>query len=221
MNLSDLTLTLEMHLAGTRSVFFVQVGSNDGVQGDPLHQLILRNRRWRGMFVEPVPFLFRRLVSNYHNADRFVFVNKAISVEAGRQTFYYVAEEAKTYLSGNLPFWYDQLGSFNRDHILKHLDGKLGPYIIEQEVETQTLPDLLDEHGVSQVDLLHIDTEGFDEQVLSQFDFVKYKPSVVFFEHLHLSQDEKASAAALLRSNGYTLSIYGTDTLALLSDQAR
>ena len=34
-------------LAGKQSVFFVQVGSNDGVQGDPIHRLIAMNPHWR------------------------------------------------------------------------------------------------------------------------------------------------------------------------------
>lgn len=33
-----------------------------------------------------------------------------------------------------LPVWYDQLGSFDRQHIVKHLDGRLEPFIVTSNV---------------------------------------------------------------------------------------
>ena len=52
-------------------VFFVQVGSNDGIRGDPIHELIIANKKWRGIFIEPVRFFFDRLKHNYGNSNRF------------------------------------------------------------------------------------------------------------------------------------------------------
>ncbi|MBT8114607.1 MAG: hypothetical protein KJP04_04470, partial [Arenicella sp.] len=66
-------------LSGKTSVFFVQVGSNDGIHGDPLHDIIATNKNWIGIFIEPVGFLFERLVRNYGISKRFIFENKAIA----------------------------------------------------------------------------------------------------------------------------------------------
>ena len=44
--------------------------------------------------------------------------------------FYYVSENAKGEFKEDIPFWYDQIGSFSKNHIIQHLDGKLEPYII-------------------------------------------------------------------------------------------
>jgi len=68
-------------VAGKPAVFFVQVGSNDGVQGDPIHDLIVSRESWRGIFIEPIDFLFQRLRKNYGEAERFVFENVAIALE--------------------------------------------------------------------------------------------------------------------------------------------
>ncbi len=203
-------------LAVKESVFFVQVGSNDGIQGDPLHNLIIKHPNWRGMFIEPVPFLFERLKRNYQYSDRFTFENVAISTETKATKFYYVSELAKVELGRGLPDWHDQLGSFNRDHILKHLEGRLEPYIVEEEIESITLQELFDRNHIKTIDLLHIDTEGFDYKVLSQVDFSRYHPSAVLYEHKHLSAEEKHSAESLLKKHNYRwVSYKNGDTLAL------
>ncbi|HKR13161.1 MAG TPA: FkbM family methyltransferase [Pyrinomonadaceae bacterium] len=211
---SDLTIQEQILKAvGQKSaVFFVQVGSNDGVQGDPIHDLIVERPGWRGIFIEPIDFLFQRLRSNYGNADRFVFENVAIGTEKGSKKFYYVSEKAKEL---DLPYWHDQLGSFDREHITRALGEQMIPYIVAADIECLPLQDVLDRNGVEAIDLIHIDTEGFDYKVLSQIDLERYKPAVILFEHHLLPDDEFASARKLLRGNGYRLVQYGNDILAL------
>lgn len=205
------------NLSGKESVFFVQVGSNDGIHGDPLHDIIATNINWKGMFVEPVSFLFERLVRNYGFSERFIFENKAIAPNRGVVEFFYVSEKAKAKLGDELPFWYDQLGSFDKNHILKHLDGVLEPYIVCESIDTVTLQDIFDKHAVTSIDLIHIDTEGYDYKILSTLDFSKYQPSIILYEHMHLSDVEKNAAESLLRDNGYRCVQYAGDTLATIN----
>src|SRR5688500_13005578 len=40
--------------------FFVQIGANDATHNDPLNRAI-RRADWRGLLVEPVPYVFARL----------------------------------------------------------------------------------------------------------------------------------------------------------------
>lgn len=195
------------------SVFFVQVGSNDGVQGDPIHDLIISRNGWRGIFIEPIDFLFQRLRKNYGEANRFVFENVAIGTEKGSKTFYYVSEKAKSEL--DLPYWHDQLGSFDKAHITRALGEQMSPYIVEENIECLPLQDVLDRNGVEAIDLVHIDTEGFDYKVLSQLNLKRYKPAVILFEHHLLSDDEFDQSRKLLRGAGYRLLEYGNDTLAI------
>ena len=195
------------------AVFFVQVGSNDGLQGDPIHDLIVARENWSGIFIEPIDFLFQRLRRNYGDAERFIFENVAIGSEKGSKKFYYVSEKAKSEL--NLPYWHDQLGSFDKDHITRMMGEEMRPYIVEEDVECLPLQDVLDRNRVNTIDLLHIDTEGFDYKVLSQLDLKRYKPSVILFEHHLLPNDEFDKARKLLRGNGYRLVQYGNDILAI------
>ncbi len=202
-------------LADNPSVFFVQVGSNDGVRGDPIHDLIVENSGWKGMFIEPVKHLFEKLKSNYQGRDGFIFENVAVGTERGARVFYHVSEEARRVLGAHLPNWYDQVGSFDRQHIANLVQGKLEPFIVEETVQCVPLQDVLSAHGVDRIDLLHIDTEGFDYKVLAQLDFSKYRPAIVLFEHRHLSDEEKQNAASLLKSEGYRCRHCGADTLAV------
>ncbi len=195
------------------AVFFVQVGSNDGLQGDPIHDLIVARENWSGIFIEPIDFLFQRLRRNYGSAERFIFENVAIGSEKGSKKFYYVSEKAKSEL--NLPYWHDQLGSFDKDHITKMMGEEMRPYIVEEDVQCLPLQDVLDRNRVNTIDLLHIDTEGFDYKVLSQLDLQRYKPSVILFEHHLLPNDEFDKARKLLRGNSYRLVQYGNDILAI------
>jgi FkbM family methyltransferase len=204
-------------LESAEDVFLVQVGSNDGVQGDPLHPLIRAHPGWRGLFIEPVPYQFERLRRNYVRLpaarSRFSFENVAIAAEPGRRPFYYVSEQARA-RGDDLPIWCEQLGSFDREHIVSHLEGRLAPHIVEQDVECATLSDVLVRNRVERLDLLHVDTEGYDYEVLLQLDWQRWRPRVIVFEVVHLTEPERAEAVALLRSQSYRLSLLGYDLLA-------
>ncbi len=190
----------------------VQIGSNDGVHGDPLHELIKKNKNWKALFVEPVPYLFEKLKKTYGSNSRFTFKNVAIN-DGSQQIFYSVREEAKACIP-QLPNWYDQLGSFNKDNIVKHLDGVLEPYIEETVLTGLTLRELFKQNNIQEIDLLHIDTEGHDWKILSQLDLDKYNPSVVLYEHKHLSEGEIGDSINFLKRK-YSIFKLGGDFICL------
>jgi FkbM family methyltransferase len=212
---SDLLLYIDRVEKKNHDFYFVQVGSNDGIKNDPLHKHIISRKHWKGMFIEPVSYLFERLKDNYSNdISRFVFEQKAIASESGLLDFFFVSENAKLELP-YLPYWYDQLGSFDKSHLLKHLNGALEPYIISQQIQAVSLQDLLKSHLIKRVDLLHIDTEGYDYKILSTFDLSKYEVSIILFENKHLCQGQKKLANSLLKANQYRFCQYGGNTLAV------
>lgn len=174
----------------------IQIGSNDGKQGDPIYELIQNNPGWKAVFVEPIPYLFNRLQNNYGNSPRFTFVNAAIN-NGSEQIFYSVKEEAKKELP-DLPFWFDQLGSFNKSNITKHLNGKLTPYITETKLKGITLNQLISQNSTLPISLLHIDTEGYDWEILSQLDLNKNYPHIILYEHKHLTNKDREKSISFL-----------------------
>lgn len=206
---------LENEIANKKQLFFVQIGANDGVQHDPINKLIVKNVGWKGLFIEPLPFIFKRLKENYRNDSRFIFENKAIAKEVGVASFFYVSSKIKEVV-GDCYIDYDGLSSFNKDHIVKHIDDKFKTYIVEEKVETSTLEKIFDIHKITKIDLLVVDTEGFDYQVLCQFNFEKYRPNTIYYEHIHLSDKENKLAKDLLFKNNYSLKSDFNNTLGVL-----
>lgn len=167
-------------------ICFVQIGSNDGKQGDPLYNFVMKSDKWHGVLVEPVNFLFERLKKNYANKSGLIFENSLISNDRKERIFYYVDSSAKKSFP-DLPDWYDQLGSFNHGHILHHLGKKIEPYIKKQSLKSIKLNDLLRKYDIHGLDLLHIDVEGHDYQIIKQLDLKRMRPVMILIEHKHLS----------------------------------
>ncbi len=195
----------------------VQIGSNDGKHWDPIHTLILRRRKWKGLFVEAVPYLFEQLKENYPKDERFRFENALIN--RGEQCpFYWVDERAAREAIPDLPIWSNMLASMNRDHIVRHMN-ELEPFIRETTLKGLSLSDLLKKHEISALDILHIDTEGADYLILSQLDLSCYRPKVIVYEQCHLSPGERAASIALLQAF-YDIYHFEGDYLAIEKSRA-
>jgi len=193
---------------GAKDLNVIQIGSNDGSSGDPLYRLLKRNASWKALFIEPVPYAFKKLRNNYGSDVRFCFENVAIGKKIEKVNFYYVSELAKEQLS-DLPYWYDQLGSFNPDHITNHLGERIRPYIVVEQVDCVPLPLILERNHVDRIDLLHIDTEGADWMILQQLDLDRYAPDVILIEHKHLSPQEIVEMRSFLGSRYQMIQLAG------------
>ena len=199
---------------GKKMVRFIQVGSNDGLSNDPIFALSSSRASWTGILIEPVPYLFERLKINYGNSPRFIFENIAIGRKSGKIPFYYVVERARHEL-GNLPEWHDQLGSFDKNHILKHMIPQIESFIEVMDVQVYTLQEVLARHKWHTIDLLHIDAEGYDWEILSGVDLLALNPKMVIIEHTHLSVGDQNLARQKLLSAGYRVQALGGDFCAI------
>lgn len=199
-------------------LFFIQIGSNDATHGDPL-QIFLKDRRWNGIMIEPVNYVFKRLVAKYGELERFILENVAIAEINGNKDFYYLEESGD-----DLPVWYDQLGSFSLSTIMKHADfiSDLDKRIKITPVECITFQTLCDKKAVKNIDLIHVDTEGFDYEILKLIDFQKYRPTLLIYEHKHLSETDKAAACSLLVDKAYeVIEVNSNDTAAASSESLK
>ena len=197
---------------GDSEAVIVQIGSNDGKTGDPLFQLLQKNKNWKALFVEPVPYAFEQLKKNYAGSPRFQFENVAIN-NGEQLTFYWVDPSAKEALP-DLPYWYDQLGSFDKQHILKHFDRALEPFLRSAQLEGISLKTLFDRNKIAKIDLLHIDTEGYDWKILSQLNLEAQQAKFILYEYHHLSE-EALKASFQFLDEQYVLFNLGIDILAV------
>lgn len=188
---------IEKEIGHRDDMAVVVIGANDGPTADPAFPLLQKRPNWQGTFVEPVPYLFKKLKKSYGDTDRFAFVNAAVSNKSSEEKFYFVSPAARTE-HPELPSWVEQLGSFDRSLIAGHFNGRLEPYITEIVVPTITLDELFSRTTQKRVDLLVIDTEGHDWEILKQLDLTKWKPLVIIFENCAISESDKREAISFL-----------------------
>ena len=202
---------LELARARPRATF-IQVGAHDGHEQDPLRRHI-QSRHWSGVMVEPVPYVFRRLQIAYANEPRIKLVNAAIAPVAGTAILYHIPESDEA----GLPRWYDALASFSREVIAKHRE--FIPDIEERiepiEVPTVTFEHVCRQNGIDRLDVVQIDTEGYDYEIIKLIDLKRLGPTVLMYEHIHLSLEDRTDCERLLIGNGYELHSDGMNTMAL------
>jgi FkbM family methyltransferase len=195
----------------TNPVYFVNIGANDGLSGDPLREFIVRCG-WHGLLVEPVPHVFERLARAYRGRTGVTCVNAAISETTGERPFWYLRR------NDVLPPGYDQVGSFDKDQVMVHDKGEfpgLEPYLESRSVTCLTLRDLLARHGAPNVDVYLIDAEGYDARIVSQIGLDTHRPLVIIYEHQHLSPAERQLTRQHLANAGYDVREVSGNTVAV------
>jgi FkbM family methyltransferase len=214
MNQSNLGQFLYQLSINKSDIFFIQIGAGDGLLYDPI-SYFARNYQWSGILVEPVFYLYEKLISNYNETEKLVFENLAISNKTELRKFYYLAESNDTN-----PEWYIHLGSFFKNVILGHRNKILNieEKIIETRVQCVSLERLIIKHKVTNLDLICIDTEGYDFEIIKQLDFNKFSPSIIIYEHIHLDHDSSFGCERLLKHHGYDLFHDTENTIAVKID---
>jgi hypothetical protein len=116
-----------------------------------------------------------------------------------------------------------RIGSFSRTAVLDHarLIPDIETRLVETEVPCLTFASLCAKHGLSHVDLLLVDTEGYDYEVLRHIDLAVHRPALVIYEHYHLTASDRTACEALLRGAGYETMAEGFDTWCLRPDANR
>jgi FkbM family methyltransferase len=160
----------------------IQIGSHVGnTCNDPIFNIVDNNTKV--ILVEPVPYLFRQLKKNYYekfgNNQNIFFINKAVSNFIGEIEMTIPSEKNNF---SELPFWASQIASVNPDHAKGHISNLLVEKI---NVETTTLNEIVKKYNITQIDLLHTDTEGHDYTILMNYNF-EIKPKKIMFEHKHM-----------------------------------
>jgi len=211
---------LEALGAAYPSPSFVKIGANDGLTGDPCGDIFLRDKRWRGLLVEPVDYCVEKLKNTYSDNSRFTILQVAIGQKQERRKFFFMAKEAKDFIP-DIPEWYDQLGSFERDHLAKHFTSEVERFITEKDIDVRPLSLILKETGFKDPLFLHIDVEGFDYEVLKSLNFRQARPNIIMAEHKHLSASDLYSMTELLKDKGYLILNTGDDLVALSKTTAK
>jgi FkbM family methyltransferase len=162
--------------------------------------------------VEPEPRAFAQLSANCSGREGVKLINAAIAREPGTVRMYRVKQDY-FHLHVAAP----QLTSLDPGNIRKWLADRIAnpdEAMETFEIRALTLPQLLAENGMTGLDVLQIDTEGYDAEIIRMIPFESLRPAVINFEILNLSKRDIESVYTLLMDHGYRLHESPMDCMA-------
>lgn len=171
-----LNIIYEQYFDRRSDGYFVEVGAYDGEYSSNTSGLA--DIGWFGYYIEPVPEYFQHCKIR-HAKNRNITVSQyAIGIEQGK---------VEINVGGPLSTISDEM-RIHFDSLDWAKDGfKLGKKV---QVDQLTLEGYLVEHGLKpQFELLVVDVEGYEWNVLRNFDIQKWRPQMVIIE-LHDQNDD-------------------------------
>ena len=208
---------LVIQLSEERSpISIVQVGANDGVNGDPLGDMILNEtEKIKALLIEPQSAAYGRLSQPYASSPHVVCLNAAIDKKPGNRTMYSIDPQIASQKTGLMLD--DSIGSFNYHFVLGFLnrkmrrsnitlyDHELESLITEETVFGIPLRQALEESDILQPDVVLVDVEGFDAEVVRMVLDDGLRPQLIQYEHSNLPYDARRRLSARLIREGYRL----------------
>jgi FkbM family methyltransferase len=173
-----------LHETGCRhGGVFVEFGAADGIINSNSYMLEA-GYDWTGLLAEPAWSWHAELTKN----RRCIIDRRCVAGRSGDEVLFRdCAERALSTI--------DSYAHADRYHRKRRRATRY-------TVETVSLNDLLDQHGLDTIDYLSIDTEGSELMILASFDFGRFRPQVITVEHAYEPQ-RRAALFDLLSTHGY------------------
>ena len=185
----------------------VVIGAHSGLF---LKDLVSEYQDQNILLVEPVPYNYETLNSEYKDNPKITICKNAIIDKSKKDFFYYVKKESITKLGKH---WASQIGSFDKNHILNHKNKRFD--IKEDDIETIqiefiTFDDLIQKYSIKSIDKLQIDVEGAEYKIMNSINFQKIEINKILFESKHfdgtfIEGKKLKEIEEKLKSNGYKL----------------
>jgi FkbM family methyltransferase len=192
----------------------------DGVTFDRTRGII-DQYEMAGLYVEPIPEMFRRLRSSFegHPRDKDnIYVQAAISDRDGDLTMVYIDHEAVDSGAvhpafGGMSSVFPARNGLAEDKSAKTL-ARFGKRIT---VPCLSVPTLLHQYRPPKVDILSIDAEGHDWRIFYWWDLERTRPKVVRIEWANLLPEEREPLRQKMEHAEYMSAVVGQDLHAVCS----
>jgi FkbM family methyltransferase len=194
-------------------LFVIQVGANDGITHDPIHKYIKRDN-WRGVLIEPQETVYRSKLFPLYRRNKQIFVeNISVNEANGLMDFHKLSFCNDRWASGlstfHRPTLQSKIDSGEIERLAKRygvsLPGNKSEFISTIKVEAKSFSFIREKYNIQHVDVLQIDTEGFDFEIVKLYDLKENKAAVVVFESSHLNEKQYSETQNYFESNGYAL----------------
>jgi len=177
---------------------FIEIGTSD-------FRTLAENPDLNGISVEPV----RDYFDNLPDREGLIKVNAAISDTEGTGEMHYCRSE---FIDKNgLPQWLKGCNSLNASHpsVIKYCADNLislNALVGIQGINLITLAQLFEEHDVTEVDFLKIDTEGHDATIMLYLFLLEKRPiihKIQFESNVLMRRDQWKEIISLAESESY------------------
>lgn len=178
-----------------KNAVLVQIGANDGVSyGDEyLYNSIKNNPLWKSILIEPVEENMVLLKKNYFNNINVFFEQIAIGEEEKSDII--LANIDKNADGG----CFGALSSLKSEFVYPYYHVNFIPI----PIEIKKFSYITNKYNIKKIDILQIDTEGYDYIILKQILNMNIFPKILKFEAGPMSREELDEILTLLSSIGY------------------
>jgi len=156
---------------------FFQIGTNDG--DDLFNKLVQKYIPECIILVEPNNDLINKIKKNYSNMNNVYIYNNAIYYTDDEDIQLYIP--AKNGVMGTVA---ENGLIYSDSHFSLVPMNDWGNKNDMAKITTKsiTFDTICSNHGITNIDYLQIDTEGFDSEIIKMIDFSKYKINTIRFE---------------------------------------
>lgn len=193
-------------------ISLLQIGACDGVTSDSIYKYI-KQGMIKAYLVEPSCVNFNKLKSFYNAHPEVTLINAAVAEQNSKRIFYSIKDEGRWKDSG----WARQLASFYKQHLIRH--GILEHEIQSEEVDCLMVKTIIENYHIKNLDILLIDTEGYDGEIVRMALDQNILPNFIAFENVQLvklyHQQELTDLYNKLKQNGYVWTHDRINTLAI------
>ena len=158
--------------------FYIELGANDGLTQSNT-ALFEFSKDWTGLLIEPSVNAYNQCKVN---RPKSVVVNYACVSSS----------YTESHVSGDF-----------HGHLMSSVNGQRRNSGTRHQIPARTLESLLDEHAPNaSIDLLSLDTEGYELHILQGLNLSKYRPHYMLIEVYTKDYD---AICAFLQEHGYAL----------------
>lgn len=204
-------------------VRIIQIGANDGITHDPIHKFIRRDA-WRGVLLEPQLYVFDRFLSPlYAKTKGIIPIKAAIGQKDGVMPIYTISFTKERWATGLTSFDRTTLqkmidSGYVREHIKR--SGIKAPedqslWISEEMVQVISFETLIKKYALTDVNLIMIDAEGFDDQIIKMINYNEIQPDIIVYEAMHLNEAQERSLCTYLENYKYRIRRVGASSIAI------
>lgn len=169
---------------------YLDIGANDPVKINNTFKFY--EAGYKGVCIEPDPVIFKKLIKK---RPKDICLNIGIAGEKSANADFYKMDQPG-------------LNTFSKEEALALEKNKQGKICEVIKVPLRTVEEVIDEYfdGKSPV-FINLDVEGLDEEILRNFPFHKYRPSIFCVETVHYTDDASSEKRTeifdIMQSNSY------------------